>query len=122
MRQHAKLDNTRYTYNGRSFGVGSSVGLTDSAITDNPLALSYVYQENGLRVDVECIYNTSSEFAIEGETLTNIYAVRGFLPNSGSSESYSEYYGHSSDAILAIGVANNKASEERIMGIAAGTS
>ena len=122
VRKHAKFDNTRYTYNGRSFGVGASVGLTDSAISDNPLALSYSYQENGLRTDVNCIHNSSAEFVIGAQSLTNIYPVRGYLPNSGDSESYSEYYGHSSDAIVAIGVTPNNASTERILGIAAGAS
>ncbi|KAL9630412.1 MAG: hypothetical protein Q9164_006429, partial [Protoblastenia rupestris] len=122
VREHAKFDNTRYTYNGRSFGAGASVGLSDSAISDNPLALSYSYRENGLRTDVKCIHNSSAQFIIEDESLTNIYPVRGYLPNSGDSESYSEYYGHRSDAIVAIGITNNNASTERILGIAAGAS
>lgn len=122
IRQHAKFDNTRYTYNGRSFGAGASAGLADDSISANLLALSYTYLENSLRPDVQCIHNLSTQFLIEEESLTNIYPVRGYLPNSGDSESYSEYYGHSSDAIVAIGVTNNNASSERILGIAAGSS
>lgn len=122
IRQHPKFDNTRYTYNGRSYGVGSSVGLVDDSITGNPLAMSYVYQENGLLADVVCIYNSSTEFIIEGESDTNIYPVTGDLPNSGDTPEYSEYYGHSSDAIVAIGVSANNASTERVLGIAAGKS
>ena len=45
VRQHPKFDNTRYTYNGRSYGVGASAGLADSPITDDPLALSYMFQK-----------------------------------------------------------------------------
>ncbi len=43
IRQHPKFDNTRYTFNGRSYGVGASAGLADDSITENPLALSYMY-------------------------------------------------------------------------------
>ena len=120
--QHPKLDNTRYTYNGRSYGVGASVGLADGPITENTLALSYMYQENGLRADVACIYNSSTEFVIGDESETYIYPVVGNLPDSGDSEEYSDYFGHSNDAIVAIGVTTNNASTEHILGIAAGKS
>ena len=122
IRQHPKLDNTRYTYNGRSCGVGASVGLADDQITGNSLAVSYNYQENGLRADVQCIYNSSTKFLIAGVDGTRIYPVVGKLPDSGSSPEYSEYFGHSTDAIVVIGVTTNNASTERILGIAAGKS
>ena len=122
VRQHPKFDNTRYTYNGRSYGVGASAGLADSPIADDPLALSYMFQENGLRADVECIYNSSTEFIITGEEETYIYPAVGYLPDSGSSEEYSDYFGHGLDAIVAIGVTTNNDSTERILGIAAGKS
>ncbi len=122
IRQHPKFDNTRYTYNGRSYGVGASAGLADGSITENSLALSYLYQENGLRADVECIYNSTTDFLIADESLTEVYPVVGKLPDSGSGGEYSEYFGHSSDAIVAIGVTTNSASTEHILGIAAGKS
>ena len=122
VRQHPKFDNTRYTYNGRSYGVGASAGLADSLITDDPLALSYTFQENGLRADVECIYNSSTEFVIKDEEETYVYPAVGFLPDSGSNEEYSDYFGHSPDAIVAIGVTTNNDSTEHILGIAAGKS
>ena len=122
VRQHPKFDNTRYTYNGRSYGVGASAGLADSPITDDPLALSYMFQENGLRADVECIYNSSTEFVITGEEGIFTYPAVGFLPDSGGNEEYSVYFGHGSDAIVAIGVTTNNNSTERILGIAAGKS
>lgn len=122
IRQHPKSDNTHYRYNGRSYGVEASVRLADGPITDNPLALSYEYQENGLRADVDCIYNSSTEFVIADESWPKIYPVVGNLPNSGDSEEYSDYYGHDSAAIVAIGVTTNQASTERILGIAAGES
>lgn len=122
IRQHPKFDNTRYTYNGRSYGVGASVGLADGPITKNPLALSYVFQENGLRGDVECIYNSSTEFVIASETDPDIYPAQGNLPDSGDSAEWSTYFGHSSDAIVAIGVTTNNETTKHILGIAAGAS
>ena len=122
IRQHPKFDNTRYTYNGRSYGVGASVGLADGPITKNPLALSYVFQENGLRGDVECIYNSSTEFVIASESDPDIYPAHGNLPDSGNSQEWSTYFGHSSDAIVAIGVTTNNETTKHILGIAAGTS
>ncbi len=123
IRQHQKSDNSRYTYNGRSHGVGSSVGLVDDVIARNPLALSYAYQENGLRADVKCIYNLSTKYVVEAESDTNIYPIHGNLPNSGDwGKEYSEFYGHNTDAIVSIGVTANNASTERILGIAAGES
>lgn len=95
--QHPKLDNTRYTYNDRSYGVRASVGLADGPITEDTLALSYMYQEDGLRADVACIYNTSTKFVIADESETHIYPIVGNLPDSGDSEEYSDYFGHSND-------------------------
>lgn len=123
IRQHPKFDNSRYTYNGRSYGVGSSVGLVDDVIASNPLALSYVYQETGLRADVKCIYNLSTEYVVGEKSETFIYPVHGNLPNSGDRpEEYSEFFGHNADAIVSIGVTTNNATTERILLIAAGKS
>ena len=122
VRQHPKFDNTRYTYNGRSYGVGASAGLADTPMRDDPLALSYMFQENGLRADVKCIYNFSTKFVIRGEEETYIYPAIGFLPDSGGNEEYSDYFGHGSDAIVAIGVTTNKDSTEHILAITAGKS
>ena len=120
--QHPKLDHTRYTYNGRSYGVGPSVGLADGPVTENKLALSYIYQEDGLRADVACIYNSSTKFVIADESETYIYPVVGNLPDSDDSKEYSDYFGRSNDAIVAIGATTNNASTEHILGIAAGKS
>ena len=120
IRQHPKFDNTRYTYNGRSYGVGASAGFADDHITDDLEALSYKFQENGLRADVECIYNSSTEFVIANKSDPDIYPAKGNIPDSSGQEEYSEYYGHNSDAIVAIGVAERDTSTERILGIAAG--
>jgi hypothetical protein len=45
---HRKLDNTQYSYKGRSYGVGSPVGLLDQAICDDPQVAGYKYHEASL--------------------------------------------------------------------------
>ncbi|KAI9857503.1 MAG: hypothetical protein M1813_008253 [Trichoglossum hirsutum] len=58
-----KNDNSNYSYIGRSFGVGSSVGLTDKKARDR-YAISYQYYETGYHSSVECAYNSTSQFEI----------------------------------------------------------
>ncbi|KAK8137948.1 hypothetical protein PG984_001328 [Apiospora sp. TS-2023a] len=53
----AKADNTNYTYNGRSFSAGASVGLNNSSITMAPHILSYSYNETTYHVEYQCTYN-----------------------------------------------------------------
>lgn len=125
-RQHSKLDNSHYTYHGRSFGIGASVGLQNEIINGSQsrnTPTSYTYSETGLRADVQCVFNSSAQFIL-GDSYPNypmIFPAMGFLPNSGETEEHSDYIGHgSSDTIVAIGVAKNNQSTERVLGIAAG--
>ena len=123
VRQHAKQDNTRFTYYGRSYGAGASVGLVDESIAKSSLAQSYFFQERGLRADVSCVYNSSTEYVIGDEVDPNIYPVFGNLPNSGGLREYSEYYSNSGGSkIVSIGVSRNQESSQRIIGIAAGSN
>jgi hypothetical protein len=77
--QHAKLDNTRYTYFGRLYGVGAAVGLSDNAISSHSLAPQYSYHEVGYSAQVTYIYNMSNALMMEPES-TNLYAMTGYLP------------------------------------------
>ncbi|GAD99659.1 hypothetical protein PVAR5_8381 [Paecilomyces variotii No. 5] len=105
-RNHSKLDNTGYSYHGRSYGVGASVGLLDSSVLNTPRAVNYSYDEVGLDASVSCIYNDSSLFFIGDTFDTNLYAARGPLPDSApGSPEYSVYVGRGSKSIVAIGVA-----------------
>ena len=128
-RRHIKYDNSEFMYIGRSFGVGSSVGIVDNVILQNPLAQSYQYQENGYATQISCSYNKSDNFfrispaispAFVGELL---YPAEGYLPDSSGPE-YSVYVGRGTDAIVAFGVAVNpvRMSSTRYLGIAAGKS
>ncbi len=89
-RLHAKLDNSQWTYIGRSYGVGASVALTAPAFSAKSAANGtnlYQYLENGYLSDVTCIKNSTSAFAIQIEETgigfdeLSIYHVMGPLPN-----------------------------------------
>lgn len=121
IRIHNKLDNTRYTYNGRSYSAGSSAGLLDQSVLDIPRATNYTYSEIGLSTIVSCIHNSSSEFILSDGEDGVVYPAEGKLPDSTGGES-SSYIGFSTSAIVAIGVAAQPPTytAKRYMAFAAG--
>jgi hypothetical protein len=54
-RHHSKMDNSQYTYAGRSYGIGASVGLVDDSILNNDLATAYRCRDTGYDTRVVCI-------------------------------------------------------------------
>ncbi|KAH6686891.1 hypothetical protein F5X68DRAFT_13087 [Plectosphaerella plurivora] len=119
IRKHQKIDNTQYFYEGRSYGVGSGVGITDGAFANLTSSTSYAYSEVGYSSEVKCIHNRTSLFGIQ-RFGNRIFPVRGLLPDSVDSPQDSEYFGHSPDSIVAIGVAHSIKSPRRYLSIAAG--
>jgi hypothetical protein len=117
---HRKLDNTQFSYKGRSYGVGAPVGLMDQGLSVNPQIAGYRYQEAGYLANVTCIYNTSSEFVLSGPVNEWIYEASGRLPDSTDGGEYSNYIGHDGKAIVAIGVSFSERSPRRYLAIAAG--
>jgi hypothetical protein len=117
---HRKLDNTQYSYSGRSFGVGASVGLMDQGISSNTQVAGYRFQEEGYLTNVTCIYNSSSNFVLSGPVNEWIYAASGNLPDSVDGSEYSNYIGHDGKAIVAMGVSFSERSPRRYLAIAAG--
>ncbi|KAK5692397.1 hypothetical protein LTR97_010705 [Elasticomyces elasticus] len=100
VRRHAKIDSSDWSYLGRSYGLGSSFGLTTVQSDGTVLAVSYI--EYGFAADVRCIFNTSAAYSLEfletadGGTSVAVYAAQGYLPNSfdegsgpGEGENYS---------------------------------
>lgn len=108
LRQQRKIDNSRYTYMGRSYGMGSTAGLVDDNIEGNRHARLYAYQEDGYRADVDCIYNETSDFRLEESKQHWVYTARGMLPDSDDTEEYSSYVGHDGTSVVAIGVGHFK--------------
>jgi hypothetical protein len=84
---HVKHDRSRFSYSGRSYGVGSSVGLAGVVLKETNLQY-YNYSEVGYDAQVQCIVNSTSAWQIFLEDRLNIpgipnaYVALGSLPNS----------------------------------------
>ncbi|EQB44787.1 hypothetical protein CGLO_16422 [Colletotrichum gloeosporioides Cg-14] len=113
-----KLDNTDYFFEGRTYGVASSVGIADNGLKKS--VRKYRFEEVGYLSQVKCLYNSSTNFRIGKEYPHRTFAVTGFLPDSVGSAQWSEYIGATSDSIVAIGVADSPQSPRRYISIAAG--
>ncbi|WXC67011.1 hypothetical protein SNK03_012783 [Fusarium graminearum] len=126
-RNHEKLDQTGYSYIGRSYGVGSSPGLGEVHFQTGRSVLGWQYQEVGYRAKVNCIYNASSDFKLYQEDSSMRWAAQGELPDSDDGYEYSTYIGFGDgNAVVAIGVAHFKdkdaivAPERKYIGFASG--
>jgi hypothetical protein len=61
-RLHSKLDNSQWSYYGRSFGAGASVGLASPQSRDTAVsALAYAFNETGYNAAVTCFKNETSQ-------------------------------------------------------------
>ncbi|UZP42787.1 hypothetical protein NXS19_010603 [Fusarium pseudograminearum] len=92
-RNHEKLDQTGYSYVGRSYGVGSSPGLGEVHFQTGHSVLGWQYQEVGYRAKVNCIYNASSDFKLYQEDAVIRWAAHGELPDSDDGYEHSTYVG-----------------------------
>ncbi|KAK8135472.1 hypothetical protein PG984_003412 [Apiospora sp. TS-2023a] len=125
-RRHAKIDYSGFTYIGRSYGVGAAVGLVDESILEDTMAQAYTYREVGYETHVACMYNDSSQFRLfKLGGVDSMYIAKGMLPYSPPKDpEYSLYIGHTSDTVVAIGVAHTNTPDDprRMLAIAAGSS
>ena len=123
-RVHRKLDNTGYSFFGRSYGIGASVGLVDQA-KNATVILGYQFNETGYLSDVKCVVNATSNWALTGPVYTstntypNLYLASGNLTN-GNPERYSACGLGSSDGIFAL--VGSQVEGENSFAIAAGKS
>lgn len=134
---HLKPDNSEYRYVGRSFGVGSAVGL--SHISSPRQTVSYHWKELGFMTSFSCAYNQTSAWRLT-HNVTNadasagipyIYYALGRLPNANYSE-MRDFYAQTSlssdpDSIVALATRMNprspvdeSVSSSAIVAIAAG--
>ncbi|KAF4821451.1 hypothetical protein CGCSCA5_v003239 [Colletotrichum siamense] len=116
--RQSTFDGRGYFFEGRSYGVASSVGIPDDGLKKS--VRKYRFGEVGYLPQVECLYNSSTNFRIGKEYPHRTFAVTGFLPDSVGSAQWSEYIGATSDSIVAIGVADSPQSPRRYISIAAG--
>lgn len=84
---YKKNDNSNFTYYGRSYGVGGSVGLVDKIIGQRFKGLnSFSFNETGTIASISCIFNRSSDFHLElayssnDVMFPNIYKATGCPP------------------------------------------
>lgn len=122
-RQHAKFDNTGLVYNGRSYGVGSSSGLFEDGIWNDPHVAGYGYWENGYKAEVDCMYNSSTAFLLRelGPRYPWMYAAEGYMPNSNHILETSTYLAPNPASLFAIGVAAGAVNGTQYLSIAAGS-
>ncbi|MCJ1389393.1 hypothetical protein MMC18_002250 [Xylographa bjoerkii] len=85
-RDHSKNDNPDWIYRGRSYGVGSSQGLSSiSSLPSGSRLEAYNYTEIGYIATVDCYHNSSSEYYFNPDnnaTDVTVWHVDGYLPNS----------------------------------------
>ena len=121
VRNHTKLDNSGFVYEGRSYGVGASAGLADGNATHNANTVYYRYQESGYNAKVQCIYNSSAAFVLHSQDGVVTWEATGTLPNSEGQPENSTYFGRDNGpAIVALGVASVQTPGTKYLGIAAG--
>ncbi|KAL4732949.1 hypothetical protein BDV11DRAFT_214662 [Aspergillus similis] len=108
-RLHPKNDNTQYSYAGRSYGVGSSVGFQSFSQLSASNITSYSYLEPGYQTSVKCIHNSSSQWHLREVTAGNagagipwIYYAAGTFPNThpGGGEDFFSVTGLGGDASI----------------------
>jgi hypothetical protein len=124
--QRVKPDATRYAYNGRSYGIGSAIGLVVNKMLGN--VISYEFDEVGYYPHVNCIYNKSSLYTIE--TVSDdfggmsFYAATGYLPNSNmtTDPERDPMAGFNTNNLVTFGTARAPINSERILTIAAGNN
>ena len=84
-RDHSKLDNPTWVYQGRSYGAGSSVGLMSPSEIPADLQLSkYSFEEIGYNASVQCNHIISPNLTIEyyiNQGSLGVFRLEGTLPN-----------------------------------------
>ena len=102
-RQHAKFDSPQWTYSGRSYGLGASIGLPGWTDAEQHSLRVISYADYGYKAAVTCSYNDSAAYSLQlltdaslGPTSIAVYMAGGVLPNSfndgvgdGAGEAYS---------------------------------
>ena len=87
-RTRPRSDKTGFTYNKRSYGVGSSIGLANLDSNAYNQSTNLNYQEDGYYAKVYCSFNTSSQWGISkgpqdsNPLIPNTYMAAGATPNN----------------------------------------
>ena len=85
LRNHSKLDNPTWVYQGRSYGAGSSVGLMSPSEIPADLQLSnYSFEEVGYNAGVQCNHFVRTNLTIDyhgNQGTLGVFRLEGTLPN-----------------------------------------
>ncbi|KAK4541110.1 hypothetical protein LTR36_008335 [Oleoguttula mirabilis] len=88
-RLHSKNDSPQWSYVGRSYGVGASIGLSAATRGSTGSVYSLSFIEYGYATSMSCVYNTTSAYSLQlltdtdiGPTSLSMYEAGGYLPNS----------------------------------------
>lgn len=85
LRNHSKLDTPSWTYQGRSYGVGGSVGL--GSVRKIPVDFhltGYSFEEDGYNASAHCYYASYSNLTIQhkkNQGSLGIFRLQGTVPN-----------------------------------------
>ncbi|KAI4676901.1 hypothetical protein J4E81_011050 [Alternaria sp. BMP 2799] len=92
LRNNPKPDSPTWTYQGRSYGVGSAQGLHEvSNVPAEYNLLGYTYRETGHDANVRCIRNASADLRLTYDDSVNdvhVWYIEGKLPNSQANGNY----------------------------------
>jgi hypothetical protein len=113
-----KLDNTGYTYQGRSYGVGASVGFSPNTEQEKGLS-GYQFVEPGYLANISCWYNLTMDFTVQlaaGSEGPSWYKTSGELPSG----SYESIYLPGEDDSEVVSLLGNPYHGRNVWGIATG--
>lgn len=92
---HTKWDNSSYSWQGRSYGAGSFVGLADLPITPSAAVQSYHVNKKRLKASARCIRNESTAwgtYAANTGIWPITYDVSGHRPNQNPVRDANNWY------------------------------
>jgi len=91
-RNNSKPDSPVWTYQDRSYGVGSSQGLQGVVnVPEDYNLLGYTYKETGYDASVRCTRNASADLRLTYDDSVNdvhVWYIEGKLPNSKANGNY----------------------------------
>lgn len=118
-----KLDNTGYSYLGRSYGVGAGVGFSraiNNTLETKEGLKSYEFTEWGYMVNISCSYDYNTNFTIHSPSSSDerptYYHAKGFVDNG----SYESVYMPGEDDSQVVAMLENPFHGRNVLAIATG--
>ncbi|KAH6851463.1 hypothetical protein BKA58DRAFT_425008 [Alternaria rosae] len=128
LRNNTKPDSQTWTYQGRSYGLGSAQGLREVVnVPADYNLLGYTYNETGYDASVRCMHNASADLRLTYDDSVNdvhVWYIEGKLPNSQANGNYPviDWYSKTPDTATLLGwtaFSNPKDGPSHMVGIVA---